>query len=314
MNNPLVSIIIPLYNSESYIESTLESILNQSYTNIEIIVVDDFSTDSSFEIVSSLKNQKINLVKNNNKGACAARNFGFKLSKGDYIQYLDADDLLSKTKLETQLNQLLKNDENSIASCGWTKFNNDTLPKSAKQQVINKSYKKPYLWLVDSFNGKGMGLISIWLTPRHLIEKAGNWDETLLINQDGEFFCRVLLQASNIIFCDEILAYYRMHANSITQQKRSIDKIQSQLHSYKLCEEHLINHNNDIMVKKSLGNLYLKFIYHNDRVSKNLSQQAWKYFFELNIGKPWIVGGAKFITLAKVIGFNNALKITRLLN
>lgn len=314
MNNPLVSIIIPLYNSENFIKKTIESLLNQSYKNIELIIIDDHSTDQSYQLVKTYQSNKIRLEKNIRKGACAARNYGFQLSKGDYIQYLDADDILSKNKIETQVAQLSKNDSNSIASCGWTKFSNDNLPESAKQQVINKSYEKPYLWLVDSFNGNGMGLISIWLTPRYLIEKAGNWNESLLINQDGEFFCRVLLKASNIIFCDEILAYYRMHANSITQQKRSLDKIQSQLHSYKLCEEHLINHNNDVLVKKSLGNLYLKFIYHNDRFSKKLSQQAWSYFFDLNIGKPWIVGGAKFKTIAKVIGFNNALKIIRLLN
>ncbi len=311
-SSPLVSIIIPLYNSEDYIFETINSALEQTHTNIEIIVVDDFSTDSSYQLVESINNPKIFLHKNLKKGACAARNRGFELSKGEYIQYLDADDLLSKTKIEKQLKLLTK--EDSIANCGWNFFKDNDLAKNYIKQAINKNYDNPGYWLIDSFLGNGMGIISAWLTPKNIIQKAGVWNEKLLINQDGEFFCRVILNSSSIVFIPELLAHYRRNDSSITQSKRSIEKIESQLLSYKLCEEHLLLKTSKIEAIKAIGNLYLKFIYHNDRISKKLSDRAWEYFYNLNIGNPWVVGGGKFKKMASIIGFKNALKIIKLLN
>ena len=314
MDNPLVSIIIPLYNAEVYIEQTIQSALMQTYSNIEVIVVDDFSTDKSFKIVEVINSNKIRLVKNIRKGACAARNYGFELSKGEYIQYLDADDLISKNKIEDQLTLLLQSDDNTVSSCGWVKFTTNYQDLTARKQKINKSYESPLQWLIDCWHSEEMGLVSMWLTPRALIEKAGTWNEALLINQDGEFFCRVLIQASEIIYCENSLVYYRINPLSITQIKRSNEKLKSQLASYKLYEIHMQRELKNIEVRNALGYVYLKFIYHNDRYNKELSQLAWSYFYALKIGKPWIVGGGKFKKLASIFGFKMALKIIRILN
>lgn len=316
MNNTFISIIIPLYNSENWIEETIVSVLKQTYTNIEIIVVDDHSTDNSYSIVSNINSSKIKLVKNKKKGACAARNYGFELSKGDYIQYLDADDILSKDKISSQLNLLNTSENNTIVSCGWEKFTNNYQHLKAREQFINKSYKEPLQWLIDSWNSEEMGLISIWLTPRFLIQKVGGWNENLLINQDGDFFCRVLLQASKILYCEDALVYYRINPSSITQSKRSNKKLNSQLASYKMYETYLKEKLNNEKVKKALGNIYLKFIYHNDRNtnSNELIQLAWNHFNNLKIGKPWSIGKGKFKLIATVFGFKFALKIIRLFN
>ena len=102
MNPPKVSILIPLYNSENYIEETIQSCLNQTYENIEIIIVDDGSTDKSLQIAKSFESGKLKVYSQPNSGACKARNLAFEKSIGDYIQYLDADDLLSENKIENQ--------------------------------------------------------------------------------------------------------------------------------------------------------------------------------------------------------------------
>ena len=96
---PLVSVIIPMYNAQCYIEETIQSVLDQTWSNIEIIVVDDGSTDDSYDIVANIKSNKIRLFHQDNQGAPKSRNFGFLQSKGEYIQYLDADDLLSPSLL-----------------------------------------------------------------------------------------------------------------------------------------------------------------------------------------------------------------------
>lgn len=103
MNSPLVSIVIPLYNKEKSIKTTLESALKQTYTKIEIVVVDDGSTDNGAEIVKSMaeKDKRIKFVHQQNSGAFSARNRGVKESKGDWIMYFDADDLLYDYCVET---------------------------------------------------------------------------------------------------------------------------------------------------------------------------------------------------------------------
>lgn len=305
---PLVSIIIPLYNSEKYIKETINCLLNQTYNNIEIIVIDDFSTDDSFQLVSTINSDKIILEKNKTKGACAARNYGFELSQGDFIQYLDADDLISSSKIEKQL-KLLENNPKAIASCGWCKFENSIKGLNIKNQSINQSYNTPYQWLLDAWTKNEMGLVSIWLTPREIINKVGKWNEELLINQDGEFFCRVILNSSCILYCKEAIAYYRINPKGITQSIRTKEKVASQLCSYQLCEKHLTPYFNDINAKKAIGNLYLKFIYFHHGKYSEIVQQAWDAFEKLDIGKPWAIGGKTLRLLSSFFGFKAALQI-----
>jgi glycosyltransferase involved in cell wall biosynthesis len=313
INQPLVSVIIPLYNAENYIKDTIGSVLNQTYPNIEIIVIDDHSTDQSYQLVETFQSNKIRLVKNPKKGACSARNYGFELSKGDFIQYLDADDILQENKIETQV-KLIHNNTTIVASCGWNFFEDEYHHLNIKPQKINQSYSSPLNWLIDSYYGNEMGIISIWLTPRNLIEKAGGWNEDLLINQDGEFFCRVLLIASEISFCKNTMTYYRINPISITQKTRTTEILTSQLYAYQLCQQHLTNYFSNINVKKAIGNLYLKFIYLNDRNNHQLATVAWQYFNALNIGKPWKIGGQKFKFLTAIFGFKLALKLIKLIS
>ena len=99
MSQPLVSILIPCYNSEKWLAETLESALAQTWQNKEIIVVDDGSTDSSLEIAKTFESNKVKVLRQDNRGASAARNLGLTNAQGDFIQYLDADDLLSEDKI-----------------------------------------------------------------------------------------------------------------------------------------------------------------------------------------------------------------------
>src|SRR3712207_2570902 len=106
MSHPLVSIIVSCYNAEKYIFETLESLINQTYQNIEIIVVNDGSTDKSEEIIRNVSDERIKYFKQTNKGQCAALNTGFKFSQGKYIKFYDADDVLNPTAIEGQVEVL----------------------------------------------------------------------------------------------------------------------------------------------------------------------------------------------------------------
>ncbi len=117
-NNPLISVIIPTFNREKFLESTIESVFNQSYKNIELIVVDDGSTDNTEQIINSMDNNSILYIKlNKNMGCSFARNIGFHSSKGEYIAFLDSDDKWVSNKLEEQLEVFKLSKDIGVVTC-----------------------------------------------------------------------------------------------------------------------------------------------------------------------------------------------------
>lgn len=314
----IISILIPCYNTEKFISDTLTSVINQSYKNLECIVVDDHSTDTSVEIIEKYCKKfpgKIKLYSNPGSGACAARNYAFEKSNGDYIQYLDADDLLTPNKIENQIALFTKYGDHIITNCKWGRFTDNPNEVKWEHQAINHDYDTPTDWLTDSWMGKGMAQTAVWLTPRHLIEKAGPWDESLAINQDGEFFCRILMQADGIKFCEDAGVYYRSGlSNSITQKKNTSKiKAESLLKSFQSYERLLSLKDNET-VRKAIGNNYLNFMYRYYDYYPDLTLQAEKAFWNLGLKKMWAVGGNNFKFIAKTIGFKPAIQLKSILN
>lgn len=308
-----ISILVPCYNASPFLCETLDSILAQTFTNWECIIVNDHSTDDSQEIINiycAKYPSKFRTYSNKGKGACAARNHAFIESKGDYIQYLDADDLLTPNKLKEQLELLNEFGDKVVISCQWGRFTKNKELVKWEKQLINKEYDHPIDWLTDSWMGNGMAQTAIWLTPRQLIKKAGPWDESLQLNQDGEFFCRVLMNAEKIKFSQHCGVYYRSGLrNSISQaKKQSRGKADSLLRSFK-SYEYVLSIKNNFIVRKALGNNYLNFIYQYYKHFPDLTNEAERSFFSLGFNRMWPVGGFTFQAISKVIGFKNTLKL-----
>lgn len=312
--HPLVSIIIPCYNAEKYLAETLDSVLAQTYTSWECIIVDDHSTDNSLEIIQRYcKNYpgKFTLFTNPRKGACAARNVGFEHSTGDYIQYLDADDLISYNKLEVQLN-LISNNQDVLSTCYWGRFFksiDDYLPEN---QCSFKNYNSSIELLQDIWLKEEMFANSVWLTPRKLIERAGLWNENLLVNQDGEFFFRVLLHAKKIFFSHKAHVYYRTGANNVVSKSFTEEKLASRLMSYKLYEK-ILEIDSTQRTKQALSKNYMDFIYRNYPKNMHLTNQAKEYIKSLNVKVKPLTGGKLFKKTANILGFYNTLKLRSLL-
>lgn len=252
MNGPLVSIIIPVYNAEKYLANTINSAISQTWSNKEIIIVDDGSVDNSLAIAESFAGEQIKVFGQPNKGASAARNKGLLEAKGEYIQFLDADDLLMPNKIEAQLDQLV-NTTNTLATCPMADLYNDEdiadIP--LKDQPIEKT-NDTLTFLLDLYtiNNKLSAPIHAWLTPASLIKKAGAWDETLSVNDDGEFFCRVVLAAQGVITVNTTLCYYRKYhgLGSSLSGGRDLRSLQSQYRSLVLIHGYLKNQKNDIRI------------------------------------------------------------------
>lgn len=242
MSLPLVSIIIPTYNRAYLIGETLDSILAQTYTNWECIVVDDGSTDDTAIIVNKycITDQRFNYLKrpsNRLKGANACRNYGFELSKGKYIQFLDSDDLLSSRKLFSQIEKAIKFNAD-IITCSWGRFTN-TYDFTIKESFLYKNYNPAYDLLVDYGTVKSFFPSNVFLVKKEVFFKSGLWNERLKINQDGELFCRVINEANKIVFDEISYVKYRCANTKKTSDLSSLSKAKDLTESWKLIEKYL---------------------------------------------------------------------------
>ena len=148
-NNPKVSVIIPVYNGANYITETLNSVLIQAYKNIEVIVVNDGSTDKTEEIVKSF-GDRIRYFVQKNKGVSSARNFGLLKAEGEYVQFLDADDLLFEDKIFNQIEFFIKNPSNNVVYCRYNLINSSgkiiSIPKVSSLLLNPKCAYEDFLF------------------------------------------------------------------------------------------------------------------------------------------------------------------------
>lgn len=216
MNDILISIIIPTYNRANVLEQTLDSVLKQTYTNWECIVVDDGSTDATDKMLAEYCRQDSRFQyhkrpKESPKGGNTCRNLGFELSKGTFIKWLDSDDVLSDDLLLSQVNAVSTSLENKyiLATSKWNYFTDTIEDVMPKIKQINKNYDSGFDLIYDFGTYNTFLPPHVYLVRRELIIKSGLWNESLSINQDGEFFTRVLLNASKVIHAEDSIAFYR---------------------------------------------------------------------------------------------------------
>jgi glycosyltransferase involved in cell wall biosynthesis len=206
----LVSILIPAYNAEAWIAESIRSAVDQTWSHKEIIVVDDGSRDGTAQVARGFASSMVKVVSTPNQGAAAARNHALKLSQGDYIQWLDADDLLAPDKVERQMAALREVDaRRTLLSSPWAYFN--FRPQKARFIPTSLWHDlSPVEWLVRKMGENLHMQTATWLTSRELAEAAGPWDTRLFSDDDGEYFCRVLLASEGTRFVPESRVLYRI--------------------------------------------------------------------------------------------------------
>jgi glycosyltransferase involved in cell wall biosynthesis len=209
----LVSILIPAYNAEKTIADTIQSAIAQTWHCKEIVVVDDGSTDRTAEIVRRFASKGVVLFSKENEGLCATQNYAFRHCQGDYIQWLDSDDLLAPDKIARQLAEVREGDgKRVLLSSPWAPFYYRT---SHARFVRNSVWRdlSPAEWLLRKMN-EGLHMQNAtWLVSRELTEAAGPWDTRLDYDQDGEYFARVLLVSAGTRFVPETGIFYRASAS-----------------------------------------------------------------------------------------------------
>ncbi len=232
---PLVSILIPAYNAQEWIADTIRSAINQTWERKEIIVVDDGSTDETFTIAKRFESDGVRTLTQKNQGAAAARNKACSLSKGDYIQWLDADDLLDPEKVTKQMEALSQIPNKRVllsSSFGRFKYRHHRADFCPTVLWCDLS---PVEWLLRKLGQNVYMQTATWLVSRELTESAGPWDTLLLGDDDGEYFCRVLLASEGIRFVPEARVYYRAPwVGTLSYVGRSNRKIEAHWRSMRL--------------------------------------------------------------------------------
>lgn len=201
---PLVSVVIPCHNAEKYVSEAIDSALSQSYQPVEVIVVDDGSTDGSVGVIQAYSD-KIRVERNKNKGACSARNLGLKLSQGKYVQFLDADDILVADKIEKQI-PYLESGEADLVFCKGYLFGDGKPMRPKKKVIASPTNVDPFVYCLN----QGLSTEGP-LHRKSALNKVGGFDEALPRAQETDLHIRLSATNIKIVLLNELLYQHRNH-------------------------------------------------------------------------------------------------------
>jgi len=310
--NPLVSILIPVYNAERWVVETLESAMAQTWPNKEIIVVDDGSTDLSLQLAQGYQAKNVKVVAEIHRGQTATLNKALTHAQGDFIQYLDADDLLAPNKIEIQVTRLLDEDADASATCRWERFYNDDLRTAFSPEHEDfRDYDSPIEWLIQAWNCRGTMPPVAWLFPRSVVEKAGPWNEELSLSNDTEYFTRAVLSSHKLAFCPTALGYYRS-GNTSLSGRRDRKALESYFQVCQLCVEQLLAVENSTRTRRASANLWQFFAFQTYPDATDLVQRAEEQVRQLN-GTDLKLGGSSALRqVSRLAGWKTARRLQRI--
>jgi glycosyltransferase involved in cell wall biosynthesis len=277
--HPLVSILIPAYNAERWITDTIQSALAQTWPRKEIIIIDDGSRDQTLTVAQQFASSSVAVVTQGNQGAAAARNRALALSQGDYIQWLDADDLLAPEKITRQMAAADHcGSKRTLFSSSWGQFYY-RVGKASFAPTPLWCDLLPVEWLIRKMEQNLHMPPATWLVSRELTEAAGPWDTRLSLDDDGEYFSRAILASDAIRFVPEAKVFYRASGwGSLSTMDESEKKLMSKFLSMELHVAYLCSLEDSNRVRaaclKYLQRRFLRFYPERVALVQQLQQMA----------------------------------------
>ena len=292
--NTLISIIIPVYNAELHLSETIESVMAQTYQNWELILVDDESTDRSKIIALNYQAQNIIVFSKKNGGAAAARNYGYARSNGQFIKFLDADDLIDPKMLENQI-RLAVTHEGCLVSSKWGRFYHNDVetfqlnPEDCWQNLSGID------WICSSWkNGASMTQPGIFLIPKSLLVQAGQWNTKLSLVDDFEFFTRIILAAKGVVFSEKSTLYYRSGLSNSLSGLKSRKGAESELLAVQLATAEVLTKERSARTLKICALAFANFIfnyYPNHAELLEIATKEYNLLTDLKLSKIAPRGG-----------------------
>ena len=314
MISGLVSIIIPCYNAKKYLKQAIDSVLAQTYPHCEVIVIDDGSTDSSLEILKKY-HQLIRWETGPNRGGCAARNRGIEIANGEWIQFLDADDMLHPEKIATHVGLAKKHNVLAVTSPTYKLHQNETewgwypLPVFQDHKFTGIDFcvqwrlAEIYPLMIPSSIQECVfhSYPPSWLIHRNVLEQAGPWDEQLLVNQDTEYFERLCLHIPEIYFSGKTLSLYRVDVPGSVSKGRTRKHLESRL-QYTKAAEKIFQFDNSERARIGVSRLYYMMILRCIPRHWDIIWYAYKKIKQLNVPRGSEASTPTMKKLCKYIG------------
>ncbi|WP_251961518.1 glycosyltransferase [Salinibacter ruber] len=296
----LVSIIIPCYNAERYVGEAIESALEQTYDQVEVIVVDDGSTDGSLDVIRS-RGDKITWRTTENRGAPAARNHGLSLAKGEYIKFLDADDVLVGDILEKQVEQMQQLDERTIVYGDMGVMSEDGTNRCVRSsQPRNQTGKSVAYFLKNNVH------TTCPLHRRHLLKEVDGFDERLPCAQEYDLHLRLCLSGVQFHYEPQVAVYRREHDDrKITGQDLAVTDPEAKLKRVRRRRQ-VIERSMGTPIPRSINNILARQMWKGGRevLRAGHTQEARIYFKTAQSWSPdrCIVGHPVYRLGVRVLG------------
>ncbi|MFZ0847075.1 MAG: glycosyltransferase family A protein [Pseudolabrys sp.] len=308
MTDPKVSVLIPAFNAEKFIGDTLKSVFRQTWKNIEIIVVNDGSTDGTAAVVKRLARTNLTLIEQENRGQTAALNKGLKHATGDFVQYLDADDLIDPDKIEQQMARLLDN-PGCIASAEWGRFYGSPEETRFDPEPVWRDLS-PIDWLVISrADGQGMMFPALWLVPMPIVRAIGPWREDLTLNNDAEYFTRAILAAERVQFCAGARCRYRSGISGSLSGRKSSQHWASQIGVLQLCESYVRAKEDSDRVRRGFALSWQHIAHACHPYDPEIAEWALARARELHPETIQPDGGPAFKFISRLVGWRIARRL-----
>lgn len=310
LQNDLVSVIIPCHNGEKWIEAAVTSVLDQTWRPIEIIIVDDGSQDKSLSVCESFAdNPLVNVIAQTQQGASAARNTGIRSSKGAWFQFLDADDLLAPDKVKLQMERAMIEGDQFLYSCSWGRFHDSPKNWLPDQSVLSVSDLESIEWIVRKYSTHSMMALHSWLVPRMVLKREEGWDESLTLNDDGEYFDRLVMTANGVKHVTNAKCFYRTGHTTSLSRTISRNAAVSAKHSIDLGCERLLALEDTPRTRAACAAQMNYFAYEFYPNAPDLANQAAIAALHLGGSSIEIPGGIWLKRLASAVGWRLARRL-----
>lgn len=272
-------------------------------------MIDDGSSDRTPQVVESLSNHQIRLIRQANSGQSAAINRGFSECSGDYIKILDADDCLNPDHISAQL-AVLRGHEDCVASCRWGYFSDNPERLQTHQEYSQQDYSDPLEWLVDSLT-KDEGMMGgwMWLIPRRIWARAGGWDEGLSLNNDFDFSIRLLLASKGVRFASEAVYSYRKGVPGALSGTGGRTAMESAFRTTESGCRHLLQRESSARIKQICANRWQQWLHVFYPEYPDLAAEAEKEVIALGGSTARLQGGSVLRCLLPLLGWKRIRRL-----
>ncbi len=302
---PLVSLCIPCHNAAPWLAATLDAAFAQTWPRCEVILVDDGSTDDSWSVACGYEHRGLRLARQSNRGQSSACNHALQLAGGDFVKFLDADDLISPEMIALQVAGLSQR-PGSLAYGEWARFTVD--PGEAEfRRRPGWHDAAPVDWLVEIWaDAQPMMQCAQFLVPRCLLQQRGGWDERLSLINDLELFTRLTLASDGLVFTPGARLYYRSNLPGSLSGSRSAPAWESAFLSVDLATRHLFGVENSPRTRRVCASMLAGLLFAMYPNMPTLTARLESRIAELGGSGLRPLGGRGFQIAGRLLGWKTA--------